>query len=125
MVQSLTRLAAGQAESWAAHTLQALRQRSPLMLAVSLEQIRRGRHLSLANDLRMERDLVRHCFHTDHLQRRGAQTETVEGIRALAIDKERQPKWQPERIEDVTPEMVAAFFVSPWPEQAHPLRHLA
>jgi enoyl-CoA hydratase len=95
------------------------------MLAVSLEQIRRGRHLSLADDLRMERDLVRHCFHTDHLQRRGTQTETVEGIRALAIDKERQPKWQPERIEDVTPEMVASFFVSPWPEQAHPLRHLA
>jgi enoyl-CoA hydratase/carnithine racemase len=125
MAQSLTRLAAGQAEGWAARTLQALRQRSPLMLAVSLEQIRRGRHLSLADDLRMERDLVRHCFHTYHLQRRGAQTETVEGIRALAIDKDRQPKWQPERIEDVTPEMVASFFVSPWPEQAHPLRHLA
>ncbi len=124
MVQSLTRLAAGQAECWAEHTLQALRHRSPLMLAVSLEQIRRGRHLNLADDLRMERDLVRHCFHTDHLQRRGAQTETVEGIRALAIDKDRQPQWQPARIEDVTPDMVAPFFVSPWPAQAHPLRDL-
>lgn len=122
---ALTRLASGQSEGWAAHTLQALRQRSPLMLAVSLEQIRRGRHLSLANDLRMERDLVRHCFHTDHLSRRGAQTETVEGVRALAIDKDRQPRWQPERIEDVTPEMVAPFFASPWPAQAHPLRQLA
>ncbi len=124
MVQSLTRLAAGQAECWAEHTLQALRHRSPLMLAVSLEQIRRGRHLNLADDLRMERDLVRHCFHTDHLQRRGAQTETVEGIRALAIDKDRQPQWQPARIEDVTPDIVAPFFVSPWPAQAHPLRDL-
>jgi enoyl-CoA hydratase/carnithine racemase len=124
MVQSLTRLAAGQAEGWAAHTLQALRQQSPLMLAVSLEQIRRGRHMSLAEDLRMERDLVRHCFHTQHLQRRGVETETVEGIRALAIDKERQPRWQPGHIEEVTPEMVAPFFVSPWPAQAHPLRHL-
>ncbi|WP_408595270.1 enoyl-CoA hydratase/isomerase family protein [Limnohabitans sp.] len=125
MVGVLSRLASDQAEGWAAHTLQALRQRSPLMLAVSLEQIRRGRHLSLADDLRMERDLVRHCFHTDHLQRRGAQTETVEGIRALAIDKDRHPQWQPARIEDVTPEMVAPFFASPWPEQAHPLRPLA
>ena len=124
MVAVLTRLASGQSEGWAAHTLQALRQRSPLMLAVSLEQIRRGRHLSLADDLRMERDLVRHCFHTDHLQRRGTQTETVEGIRALVIDKDRRPHWQPERIEDVTPDMVAPFFASPWPEQAHPLRHL-
>jgi enoyl-CoA hydratase/carnithine racemase len=124
MAQSLTRLVAGQTEGWAAHTLHALRQRSPLMLAVSLEQIRRGRHLGLADDLRMERDLVRHCFHTDHLQRRGAQTETVEGIRALAIDKDRQPQWQPARIEDVTADMVAPFFVSPWPAQTHPLRHL-
>ena len=124
ITDALTRLASGQTEGWAAHTLQALIQRSPLMLAVSLEQIRRGRYLNLADDLRMERDLVRHCFHTHHLQRRGAQTETVEGIRALAIDKDRQPKWQPERIEDVMPEMVAPFFVSPWPDQAHPLRHL-
>jgi len=124
MVEALTHLASGQTEGWAAQTLHALRQRSPLMLAVSLTQIRKGRDMRLADDLRMERDLVRHCFHTDHLKRRGAQTETVEGIRALAIDKDRQPQWQPARIEDVTPDMVAPFFVSPWPEQTHPLRHL-
>ena len=28
------------------------------------------------------------------------------------------------RIEDVTPEMVAPYFVSPWPAHAHPLRAL-
>ncbi len=125
IVHSLTDLAAGQSECWASQTLQALRDRSPLMLAVSLEQIRRGRQLSLADDLRMERDLVRRCFHTEHLNRRGSQSETVEGIRALAIDKDRQPQWQPLRIEDVTPEMVLPFFVSPWPAQSHPLRDLA
>ncbi len=125
MVGALTRLAVAQTNGWAAQTLQALRLRSPLMLAVTLEQIRRGRSMNLADDLRMERDLVRHCFHTDHLSRRGAQTETVEGVRALAIDKDRQPQWQPGHIEDVKPEMVAPFFVSPWPPQAHPLRHLA
>ena len=126
MVLALQALSDAQgAESWAAHTLSALRHRSPLMLHVTLEQVRRGRHMSLADDLRMERDLVRHCFHTDHLSRRGARTETVEGIRALAVDKDRQPKWEPARIEDITPEMVLPFFVSPWPAVAHPLRHLA
>jgi hypothetical protein len=91
---------------------------------VVLEQLRRGRSLSLADDLRLERDLVRHCFHTRHLSRSGASSETVEGIRALAIDKDHQPCWNPSRIEDVTTEMVQAFFVSPWPAAVHPLRDL-
>jgi enoyl-CoA hydratase len=81
--------------------------------------------MGLADDLRMERDLVRHCFDMAHLGRRGATSETVEGVRALAIDKDHNPHWNPARIEDVTPEMVAPFFISPWPAWAHPLRTLA
>jgi enoyl-CoA hydratase/carnithine racemase len=106
---------------WAAHTAGLLRQRSPLMLHVTLEHLRRARHLTLAQDLRMERDMVRHCFRL----RPGAASETFEGIRALAIDKDHAPKWSPARIEDVTPEMVRPFFESPWPAHAHPLRGLA
>ena len=75
--------------------------------------------MGLADDLRMERDMVRHCFFL-----RAGQSETVEGIRALAVDKDHTPKWSPGRIEDVTPEMVAPFFVSPWPAHAHPLAAL-
>jgi enoyl-CoA hydratase len=101
-----------------------LRHRSPLMLHVVLEQIRRARSMSLADDLRMERDLVQHCFYTAHLERSGAASETVEGIRALAVDKDFKPAWNPARIEDVTPDMVAPFFVSPWTAEAHPLRAL-
>lgn len=119
----MARLAAD-ADEWAQHTAAALRKRSPLMLAVTLELVRRARAMPLADELRLERDLVRHCFHTRHLQRSGAATETVEGIRALAVDKDNAPKWNPARIEDVTPEMVMPFFESPWPAQAHPLSHL-
>jgi hypothetical protein len=71
--------------------------------------------------LRMERDMVRHCFATHHLERSGTRSETVEGIRALAVDKDHQPKWNPPCIEEVTPEMVQPFFTSPWPLAAHPL----
>jgi len=124
MVNALDLLVSKQPEGWAAETLKALRQRSPLLLAVSLEQIRRGRTMGLSDELRMERDMVRHCFHADHLLRRGDQTDTAEGIRALVIDKDRQPKWLPVRIEEVTPDMVQAFFQSPWPTALHPLRHL-
>nr|WP_315491441.1 enoyl-CoA hydratase/isomerase family protein [uncultured Rhodoferax sp.] len=101
-----------------------LRHRSPLMLHVVLEQIRRARGMELADDLRMERDLVQHCFYTAHLDRSGVTSETVEGIRALAIDKDHKPVWNPARIADVTPDMVAPFFVSPWPAGTHPLKDL-
>ena len=122
MVQALE--ADASSDNWARDTAIALRQRSPLMLHVTLEQIRRARGMRLADDLRMERDLVRHCFHPAHLARTGMATEVVEGIRALAVDKDHSPHWVPARIEDVTPEMVTPYFESPWPAQAHPLRDL-
>jgi enoyl-CoA hydratase/carnithine racemase len=101
-----------------------LRHRSPLMLHVVLEQVRRARTMTLADDLRMERDLVQHCFYTAHLERSGHASETVEGIRALAIDKDYQPQWNPARLADVTAAMVEPFFVSPWSNANHPLRDL-
>ena len=104
---------------WARTTAATLRKRSPLMLHVVLEQVRRARAMDLAADLRMERDMVRHCFFL-----RPGQSETVEGIRALAVDKDHAPRWNPACIEDVTPDMVAPFFVSPWPAHAHPLAAL-
>ena len=109
---------------WAQHTAAQLRQRSPLMLHVALTQIRRARTLTIADDLRMERDMMRHCFFPGHLGRRGIHTEPTEGIRAMVIDKDNSPKWEPGRIEDVTAEMVQPFFVSPWVAHSHPLRGL-
>ena len=105
---------------WAKKTAAVLRKRSPLMLHVTLEQIRKARSMTLAEDLRMERDMVHHCFYL----RPGVASETVEGIRALAVDKDYTPKWNPARIEDVKPGMADAFFVSPWTADTHPLRSL-
>ena len=90
------------------------------MTATHREREAMARALSLADELRLERDLVRHAFHL----RPGAAGETMEGIRALVIDKDQSPRWKPACIEEVTAEMVDAFFVSPWPAYAHPLGHL-
>lgn len=120
VLDMVTALSSASGDAWADETLGMLRKRSPLMLHVVLEQIRRARHMGLAENLRMERDLVRHCFHL----RPGKASETVEGIRALAVDKDHQPRWNPPSIEAVTAVEVDAFFVSPWPAHAHPLRHL-
>ena len=106
---------------FAASLVKTLSQRSPLMLGVTLELIRRARTMTLADDLRMERGLVRQCFHL----RPGAASETLEGIRALAVDKDHAPRWNPAAIADVDPAMVAAYFAPPWPAHANPLRDLA
>mgnify|MGYP002040399373 FL=1 len=103
-------------DPFAQKTLEILLKRSPLMVHVSLEQIRRSAKLELADCLRLERTMVRRCF--EH-------GETVEGIRALVIDKDNAPQWRPASFEEVTPEMIAPFFESAWPDYAHPLRELS
>jgi len=108
-------------DEWSQKTAQTLRLRSPLMLHVVLEQIRRARQMGLADDLRMERDMVHHCFHLRSVN----DSDTVEGIRALAVDKDHTPNWKPARVEDVDASEAARFFVSPWPSEHHPLRDLA
>jgi enoyl-CoA hydratase/carnithine racemase len=108
-------------DEWSQKTAHVLRHRSPLMLHVVLEQIRRARQMSLADDLRMERDMVHHCFHLRPVK----DSETVEGIRALAIDKDHKPQWKPDRIEEVDGTEAARFFVSPWAADQHPLRDLS
>ncbi|MNJ99661.1 Carnitinyl-CoA dehydratase [compost metagenome] len=112
IVASLT----GDDDPFAQKTLEIMRKRSPLMIHVSLEQIRRSAKLELADCLRLERTMVRRCF--EH-------GETVEGIRALVIDKDNAPQWRPATLEEVTPEMIAPFFESAWPDYAHPLRELS
>ncbi len=91
-------------------------KRSPLMMCVTLEEIRRGAGMDIADCLRMERTMVRRAF--EH-------GEVIEGVRAMVIDKDNQPRWNPASLAMVTPAMVTAFFNPAWPEHAHPLRMLA
>ena len=101
--------------AFAQKALKAMRQRSPLMMCVTHELLQRGASLGVADCLRMERSLVRRNF--EH-------GEVLEGVRALVIDKDNAPKWNPATLAEVTPAMVARFFEPVWPEYAHPLRHL-
>lgn len=119
-VQDIVQGLEADGSAWASETAGLLRKRSPLMLHVTLEHVRRARHMTLVSDLRMEREMVRNCFQL----RPGTAGETMEGIRSLVVDKDHAPKWNPPRIEDVTPEMVQAYFASPWPAHAHPLHGL-
>jgi len=126
-VADITQAVQAQADAGhpAAQTLLAtLAQKSPLMQAVSLRLVRQARSMALADELRLERDLIAHTFDPRHLGRTPAQSDAVEGIRALAVDKDRQPRWSPARLADVDEAMVAGFFESPWSPDQHPLRDL-
>jgi enoyl-CoA hydratase/carnithine racemase len=103
------------ADPFAQKALAAMQTRSPLMMAVTHELLKRGAALDVADCLRMERTLVRHNFEDG---------EVLEGVRALVIDKDNAPQWKPAALADVTPQMVARFFTPVWPDYAHPLRHL-
>lgn len=95
--------------------LAALRRGSPLLLCVTLEQLRRGAGMTVADCLRMERTMVRHSFES---------TEVLKGIRARVIEKDNAPQWSPATLEEVSPAQVEHYFSEVWPTYAHPLRDL-
>jgi enoyl-CoA hydratase/carnithine racemase len=100
---------------WAARTLELLAKRSPTLLKVTLEQLRRGAGMSLADCFRMELGLIHACFeHGDF----------IEGIRALVVDKDNAPRWKAASLEAVDRAAVEAFFRPRWSASAHPLAHL-
>jgi enoyl-CoA hydratase/carnithine racemase len=103
------------ADPFAQQALAAMRQRSPLMMCVTRELLARGARQGLAECLRMERSVVRRTF--EH-------GEVLEGVRALVIDRDNTPRWNPPALDEVTPDMVARFFEPAWPDYAHPLRDL-
>jgi enoyl-CoA hydratase len=94
------RLAAESGE-WAAPALKALQTVSPTALAFTLEAFRRGANLTLNNALDAEFLLTRTTM---------AYPDFAEGVRAMVVDKDRQPKWQPAQIEGIDQNRVAAMF---------------
>jgi len=101
--------------AWAGQTLGLLRSRSPTMLMVTLEQLRRGKALALAECFRMELGLVHGCFE---------QGDFLEGIRAVLVDKDNRPRWNPPELAEVDPETIRRFFAPRWEPRAHPLANL-
>ncbi|UFX42551.1 enoyl-CoA hydratase/isomerase family protein [Bradyrhizobium sp. 41S5] len=83
-------------------TLKTLGEKSPRGMAVTLKLLRLARATeTLEECLVREYRAALEVFASDDFR---------EGVRAAVIDKDRNPKWQPARIEDVTPEMLAPYF---------------
>lgn len=90
-------------DPWAAEQLKVLAQKSPLALAVTFRQLREGTKLDFDAAMRLEFRLSMHLAPAH---------DFLEGIRAVIIDKDNSPRWQPARRDLVTPEMVDACFAA-------------
>lgn len=102
-------------DPWFAKAGQALAKGSPTSAGLILRQWQNGRDMSLAEVFRVELTLAVQCAkHPDF----------IEGVRALLVDKDNNPNWQPKETAHVTQAWLDEHYVEPW-QGPHPLADLA
>lgn len=103
-------------DAWLQTAQATLAAGAPSSARLSWELQHRAAHLTLAQTFRLEYIVALHV---------AAHGDFAEGIRALLIDKDRSPHWNPATLAQADARWAEAFFVSPWPESAHPLADLS
>lgn len=99
-------------DEWFARGVATLDAGSPSTALLSIALQRRLKHGSLAEVFRAELIAALTC---------AARPDLAEGIRALLIDKDRNPRWSPPDTDHVDAAWVDGFFRSPWSAEDHPL----
>ncbi|MCD9029565.1 enoyl-CoA hydratase/isomerase family protein [Luteimonas sp. BDR2-5] len=115
IVEAIATLDAGD-DAWLSAAQKTLAAGSPGSVRLGYELQRRAADLSLADVFRLEYIAALHC---------AAHGDFAEGIRALLIDKDRNPKWEPATLAAATPAWANTFLEAPaWPGGTHPLADL-
>ncbi|MDO7843657.1 enoyl-CoA hydratase/isomerase family protein [Sphingomonas immobilis] len=92
---------------WAAAQLAILRTKSPQSMKVSLRLVEEGAHMATFEDeMRQEYAVASHV-----VQRH----DFIEGVRALIVDKDNAPKWNPASVESVSDHLIDQIF-APLPD---------
>ncbi len=86
---------------WATETRASLLTKSPTSLKITLRQLTIGRDYDLDAALALEYRLTQH-FLAGH--------DFYEGVRAMLIDRDRNPKWRPATLAEVTDSVVDGYF---------------
>ncbi|CAJ0597250.1 unnamed protein product [Cylicocyclus nassatus] len=86
---------------WSKKQVATLSKMSPTSMKVTLRQLQNGANMKFNEVFTMEYQLTQRCLE-DH--------DFYEGCRAILIDKDRNPKWKPATLEEVTDEKVAWYF---------------
>ena len=91
----------GLAANFATDTAGAIRQKSPTSLKIAFEQLKRGPSLDFRAAMRTEFQIAARVV-------RGR--DLYEGIRAVVVDKDNAPRWQPASLAEVSAADTAAYF---------------
>jgi len=102
-------------DPWLQRAAKTLAAGSPGSARLTFTLLKRVKHLSLADAYRVEWMAGLMCASHGDFQ---------EGIRALLIDKDKQPKWNPAQLSDATEAWVEKFFTLPFAVEQHPLYRL-
>jgi enoyl-CoA hydratase/carnithine racemase len=102
-------------DAWLSKAQATLRAGAPGSAWLGYALQKRVRPLSLAEVFRLEFVVSLHC---------AARPDFVEGIRALIIDKDQKPQWNPPSLTSATAQWVEGFFTDPWSREHHPLADL-
>ncbi len=101
MVEQLQAVTVADSHEWALNTAHLMQTRSPLAMAVTLQMLRKGRRLTLEQCFALELHLDRQWFERGDL---------IEGVRALIIDKDKTPRWNPPTLHGLAAAHVESFF---------------
>lgn len=102
-------------DKWLQRAVKTLAGGCPTTVHLVDQQFKRGRNLSLREAFQLELILSINCMRYPNFR---------EGVRALLIEKDNQPKFEPAQLSDVKPEFVAAHFEAPWGGAENPLNDL-
>ncbi|QEI05876.1 enoyl-CoA hydratase/isomerase family protein [Pigmentiphaga aceris] len=103
-------------DPWLQRAQQTLAAGAPGSARIAYDLLRRARLLSLADVFRLEHGVALQC---------AARGDFGEGIRALIVDKDRQPKWTHASVHEATRAWAdEVIFESPWTADTHPLAAL-
>lgn len=91
----------GASATWAQGVVADLAARSPTSLKITHRHVQLARNLDLRATLIQDFRLACRCLEGEDL---------YEGVRAVLIDRDRKPRWQPGRLQDVSGAMVEAYF---------------
>uniref|UniRef100_F6HXF0 3-hydroxyisobutyryl-CoA hydrolase n=1 Tax=Vitis vinifera TaxID=29760 RepID=F6HXF0_VITVI len=104
ILSALEREAVKSADDWISSTIQSLQKASPTSLKISLRSIREGRVQGVGQCLIREYRMV--C----HVMRGEVSKDFVEGCRAILFDKDKNPKWEPSRLDQLNDSMIDQYF---------------
>jgi enoyl-CoA hydratase len=108
ILAALDREAAGGGDTaWAGRIATLIRAKSPTSLRIALEQMKRGAGWTFEECMKAEYRIVSRVLYQD---------DFYEGVRALIVDKDNAPGWNPPVLADVKPQAIEALF-APLPNE--------